>query len=178
MKILNRMLTTAVFSAGLIAAGHANAVVMAPTDLAVDGSPTLKIVSGATFNDVFSFHLGYAADVEINGTSPSFDIPFGSMGSLTVPAVDFSGFKLTSATGGFFSQTGTDFSIGDGTFSYNITGLSAGDYLFELKGKTNGSYGVGAYGLAALAVPEPGEWAMMLAGLGMVGAMVRRRIAR
>lgn len=177
MKMLNKMLATAVVGAGLMAAGHA-AAVTAPTVIATDGSPSLKVVSGATFNDVFSFSIGTAMDVQINGTSPSFPIDFGAAGALTIPAVSFTGFKLTSASGGFFSQTGTDFSIGDGTFSYSITGLEAGDYMFELKGKTNGSYGIGAYGLAALAVPEPGEWAMMLAGLGMVGAMVRRRIIR
>jgi hypothetical protein len=29
--------------------------------------------------------------------------------------------------------------------------------------------------LVAQPVPEPGEWAMMLAGLGLVGAVARRR---
>jgi hypothetical protein len=175
MKLLSKVLSTAVVGATLMTAGYASATT---TTIALDGSPTLKTDSGTTFNDVFSFTLASMADVTIGGSSSAFSIDLGSLGSFAIPASSFTGGKLSSANGGWFSVSSTDFNIGDNSFSFAATGLAAGDYLFTLKGKTNGSYGVGAYGLAAVAVPEPGEWAMMLAGLGMIGAMVRRRITK
>lgn len=173
MKFLRKALTTAILGASLMTAGYAAATV---TDIATDGTKVAKTISGASFDDVFSFSLTGMADLKIGGTSPSFSIDLGEFGSIAVPGASFTGAKLTAKNGGYVSATSMDFNLGTGSFSFAATGLQAGDYLFELKGATGGSYGIGAYGLAAVAVPEPGEWAMMLAGLGMVGAMVRRRI--
>jgi hypothetical protein len=47
--------------------------------------------------------------------------------------------------------------------------------MVDDNGAKVGPLGVGPLNLAVAAVPEPGTYAMMLAGLGMVGTVVRRR---
>jgi hypothetical protein len=70
-----------------------------------------------------------------------------------------------------------------GTSRFEVTGLfdftmypTVTDYFFTVSGQTVGS-GYGAYGLTITAgvVPEPAEYAMLLAGLGLVGMIARRR---
>ena len=65
-----------------------------------------------------------------------------------------------------------------GTFAGNNTTwtqtLAAGDYVVKITGNANGSFG-GTYGFAMSLVPEPETYAMLLAGLGLVGFAARRR---
>src|SRR5690606_32487270 len=71
------------------------------------------------------------------------------------------------------------------SFSFNgITGdvssdfgeQSVGDYLYRTPGSASGSLG-GVYSItsAVAAVPEPGTFAMLLAGIGAMGLLHRRR---
>ena len=70
-----------------------------------------------------------------------------------------------------------------GTFAGNNTtwtqSLAAGDYVVKISGNANGSFG-GTYGFAMqlAPVPEPQTYAMLLAGLGLVGFAARRRSAK
>ena len=58
------------------------------------------------------------------------------------------------------------------------TTLDAGDYSLKVSGIAWGmGGGLYSYAVAAQPVPEPETWAMMLAGLGMVGYALRRRNA-
>lgn len=52
--------------------------------------------------------------------------------------------------------------------------LQGGTYVLEIRGKSIGSFG-GTLELTPQPVPEPETIAMLLGGLGLVGAMVRRR---
>jgi len=58
-----------------------------------------------------------------------------------------------------------------------VTSLSAGDYFIKVTGIGAGTGGIGAYAVASqvAAVPEPESYAMFLAGLGIIGAIARRR---
>ncbi|MCL1861684.1 MAG: FxDxF family PEP-CTERM protein [Proteobacteria bacterium] len=69
----------------------------------------------------------------------------------------------------FTSLPGVDSVTGTFTFDQSLT-----NYTFAITGK---AYGNGAFNfaLAAPAVPEPAEYAMLLAGLGLVGMVARRR---
>ena len=52
--------------------------------------------------------------------------------------------------------------------------LSAGDHFFDVRGDS-GLYGSGYNAQITAAVPEPETWAMMFAGLGLLGFMIKRR---
>lgn len=69
-------------------------------------------------------------------------------------------------------QLGTEF-LGNNTTNWSLA-LPAGDYVFRVTGNADGSFG-GTYGFAMSLVPEPETYAMLLAGLGLIGFATRRR---
>jgi hypothetical protein len=91
-------------------------------------------------------------------------------GTLTIP-VALSGLTLASG-----APTGFDISGATGTAF-----VAFGGELFTLglsTGQANlvGSFGTGVTDISSLSVPEPASWAMMIAGFGMAGAAMRRRL--
>jgi hypothetical protein len=77
------------------------------------------------------------------------------------------------------SSVGTDFlpEIGNGFGSQGFTGpLAAGTYTFWMQ-ETSGALGTYAWDFVinTAPVPEPETYAMLLAGLGLMGATTRRR---
>jgi hypothetical protein len=80
-----------------------------------------------------------------------------------------------------FSNTGTNHSA-----TFSVASLAAGDYVLTVTGTSVGSVSassvlnglkIGSYSIyGTLApVPEPENYAMFLAGLGIIGAMARRK---
>ncbi len=63
-----------------------------------------------------------------------------------------------------------------GSISHPFGALDAGDYHYQVKGDADGVTG-GSYALtsAVTAVPEPEIYALLLAGLGVVGFLAKRR---
>jgi hypothetical protein len=54
--------------------------------------------------------------------------------------------------------------------------LNAGNYVLEVRGDVVGTAGGSYAGVLNIApIPEPGEWALMLIGLGMIGFVATRR---
>jgi len=66
----------------------------------------------------------------------------------------------------------TSFDVGGATLTDY---LAVGNYYFEVQGETTGSKG-GRYNIEVSAVPEPANVALMLAGLGIIGGLARRRL--
>jgi len=58
-------------------------------------------------------------------------------------------------------------------------GLAAGDYAIRVDGQVRGAGG-GAFGadLTVSPVPEPQAWGMLLAGIGVIGTLTRRKKKR
>jgi hypothetical protein len=91
-------------------------------------------------------------------------------------AIDF-----TSGKGGDNEQTSLSFEVlGDGTNLANFTGVfdttdsKTVDFAADIWSGTDGKTGdVGAAALAVASVPEPATWALMLIGVGGLGAALR-----
>ena len=91
------------------------------------------------------------------------------------PAVSFSGWTLYDVS----THTTIDSAaslISNGVEVDDLN-LGAGTYTFELKGTFVQAKGTYTGYVSAQAVPEPAEAALLLAGLGLVGLVARRRKA-
>lgn len=143
--------------------------------LATDGTPTGAFVSSGDFLDQFHFTLPNSVDYyNVGGAGTSFSVTFDygpPFPSLTIPAVTFTSALLKSGNMEFWNATPNGSSFG-----FTQLGLDAGSYFIEVAGHANSAFG-GAYAVSLMAqpVPEPGEWAMMLAGFGLIAAAARRR---
>jgi hypothetical protein len=90
---------------------------------------------------------------------------------------------LTDGSVALFKENGAvDIAIGDyafddvsGSVSYDFGALSAGSYYYAVTGMGTGSLG-GFYTISSsvTAVPEPETYAMMMAGLGVMGLLLKR----
>jgi hypothetical protein len=136
--------------------------------------------AGTTFSDIFTFNIGTPFDVASSVTSSYLNTPLTKDLLIT----GFSLYRYDPATmavlgtaiagineTGFGSHPTDSWSLS----TYNLTN---GSYALKVDGRVLGAGG-GAFGgdLVVSAVPEPQSWAMLLAGLGMVGMAARRKRA-
>jgi hypothetical protein len=108
--------------------------------------------------DHFLFTLASTADITVFGQDFADGYVLGRMDLITGgPAFSF---------------------IATGTPSFNILGLAAGNYQINFKNES-GNLATGSFtgGVTVAAVPEPETYAMLLAGLGLIGFSARRRQA-
>jgi hypothetical protein len=124
---------------------------------------------GSSFSDLYTFDLSTAS--QSVGTTVTIDLSVGPLNfQLSNMAI-----KLTDSTGA------TTYAMDNTMDASNALQLSASltagtGYRFLVTGDVTGNIG-GAYGgvLQAAPVPEAETYAMMLAGLGLVGFMALRR---
>lgn len=154
----------------LVAALFASQSAMATTyDLGPLGPPasvsktTDATTSTASFTDSFTFSIVSNADLAgttvLNVYNPtSANIVFMGLYNLT---------------------TGTSFGAVDTTPSaFSFSSLTAGNYKANFTVSPNLVGFQYTVGVTTTAVPEPEAYAMMLAGLGLVGFAARRKLAR
>ncbi|MFM2052598.1 MAG: hypothetical protein RL456_635 [Pseudomonadota bacterium] len=121
------------------------------------------------FFDTVNFDVSTAGTLSVSLTDLTANV--GSM--ILFLDQDLEGVVWDNHHPGGLSQIGHV--IGDGS-TYVFTLPSAGDYHLDVSGYAIGSAGgVYAVGLQVSPIPEPGTWAMMAAGLGVLGAVARRR---
>jgi hypothetical protein len=136
--------------------------------------------NGATFMDRFTF------SVTGSGGPENFDAIVSSISRTAATGLDITGLSLYRAmgTGGGTGGTG-DTLVSSGrslqsgaidVWTLTSNSLAAGDYYVQVTGglvsNTSAAFG-GAVMLAP--VPEPETYGMMLAGLGVLGFLARRR---
>lgn len=155
--------------ATMLAAGLASSAAASTClDLGTLGSSAVfgtSTVGAGSFSECFSFSI--AAPFAFSATTVNIPVANPITGG---SFFDISGLALNVVNTGAVvatAMTGTGFSSALQYLNYQATVSGVG------KGSMGGSY---AYAFAS-AVPEPGEWAMLLSGLGLIGVMVRRRTA-
>ena len=155
---------TKFFAATVLAAASASAFAVGPGNLGtIDNMPIIigNIVPMGLFQDIYSFTIVDGGDLAGSVSATNFG-SYNILG-LTVTLLDSS-----------FNQVGFDSTPASFTFS----GLSAGNYALNVLGFATGTSG-GLYGGSFVAettpIPEPETYALMLAGLGIIGFVAARR---
>ncbi len=159
-----------------------------PTTYVASANPTVGPLGAAVHGDfqmsapvdvVYNFNIADVSDLFTYAKEfESLDV---SMNPATFTL--YSGTSTgNSGTGG--TMIGSTFSFAGGdAVKTTYTNLLAGNYFFEVKGAATGILGAdydlsinaNAPGTPLPAVPEPGNMALLLAGLGVMGFMVKRR---
>ncbi|MFT7772588.1 FxDxF family PEP-CTERM protein [Roseateles sp.] len=126
----------------------------------------LGLSAGGVIFDTFSFALGVQSDVASSVTS------LGSIGAGT--------YSLFSVGGDGLVGTADDIGFGAWTFggapSVHSVSLAAGNYYYSVFGLASGTAAYSINSAAAAApVPEPETYALLGAGLGVIGFVVSRR---
>lgn len=160
-------------AAVLAGAGAANAVT-APSNLPFI-TPTQIDVQSSTFSNTFAFYVPTLSNFSAHlGTSNSL-----LFGSLSILALNFGSISLSNGATGVSSNIGAthtgDISalLGQGNYTLTVTGTALPVTVAGVGAiGSGGSYSI--YGNMA-PVPEPETYAMFLAGLGVIGAVVSRR---
>jgi hypothetical protein len=134
--------------------------------------------ANGTFTDVFTFDTSRPFDVAASLTSVYLNSPH-------TEDLDITAFSLYRYDPSTMAVLGTAIAgVDESRFGANPTdawslsayGLRAGAYALRVDGRVRGAGG-GTFGgdLAVAPVPEPQTWSMLLAGLGMAGALAQRR---
>lgn len=160
---------TLVVTLGVGLSGHAMAASYSVGTVGATPYVNFASIAGpsVSFADTYSFDipLGFhATALSLQNHPLAFHTPFSlsvlDIGGLSMDIYDSSNALVA---GSVTSYSGV---LATGSYSANVFGLTSG---------VSG----GAYSFAIAAVPEAETWAMMLAGLGMVGVvMFRRRATR
>ena len=190
MKLNTTLVALALAMAGGAASAATIGTLYDPSDVALPNNPVLgPIVYSAfeqdgpagttpTFDYVYNFQLNALGDLDVSGNTYSGP----SVGAETATFDLYSGTS-TGNSGAAADHIGAAFSFAGQTIQNTVfSGLAAGSYFFEITGSIAKPIGT-SYNVTVqapsetppLAVPEPANMALLLAGVGLLGFMVKRR---
>jgi len=173
MKLFSVLASAAVLSLAVSASAQAGVYIFAFTDTAADVTGHGVITTDASSPANVTKISGEVSDANIKGGDPlnitglsSYAGADNKIDLTTAPYVDFGGLSFTAYKGG-------DFNLGLGGggplgLILNSSVFNPGGYAVSTPGSTNVS-------LTVSAAPEPATWAMMLIGVGGMGAAMRSR---
>lgn len=170
MKLTKSLVALAM---GLGIAAGANATTYDLGTIVAPSVYTQSVVVGVgSFSDKWIFDI--TTPMVSGGSVSNLNIFIQGMGSLY--NIDGLSVKLFDNTNTLlvdldsFASSTANFKTGSGPFA------PANDYYFTVSGNGNGiSGGNYVFAVSTLPVPEPETYAMLLAGLGLIGAVARRR---
>lgn len=158
-----------------------------PTDSTPDvaGAGTLTETTGTAFltsgGNVYSFSAATAFTVSTAALGAgSWDV-YLRVGGLGNPVLDTATLNGASATRSIVFSENLGGTFGgaeeESLWKWTLTGGSTLNFAFGASSSSLSLDQVGVYAVTSstTAVPEPGTWALMGAGLGMVGFIGRRR---
>lgn len=134
-----------------------------------------SFAAGAGILDTYTFDIMPEAAVAGTAVSIELDIPLFTGQEFAISNFMIAFYDAANT----LLASDTQANANDTTLDINNLMLTSGtDYKFVVSGNVTGTLG-GSYGgaLAAAPVPEAETWAMLLAGLGLVGFSVARRRA-
>jgi hypothetical protein len=131
-------------------------------DVAVPSSESFSALASKAFNNEYDFTL--TSDTSLTSV---FTVTPGLSVTEYLYSVDFDSGDITELA---FMK------LAPGVTTF-VTPLLAGDYFYKLvgKGSSGGSYTLDLSVPESPAVPEPAGFAMVLAGVAMLGLIARRR---
>jgi hypothetical protein len=169
MNNVRKVVAVALMSVGLVSTAGAASYSLG----SLDASPALGInhVNTGSFSDILNFDLAGSYSLV---TSVVLDLS---------KLLSFGGSDITKLTVALWDDpngSGQElYKSGVGDFQWKQGYLGKGDYSLVISGEAHGKAATYGYAVAAQTatppVPEPGEWALMLSGLGLVGVVIRRR---
>ena len=142
---------------------------------ALAGAPSAGTVAPGSFVDLYVF--GLLETLKVTSTVASINqAPF-------VGIVDGSYYILSAGVDNDLGTDADNFIVANSLHSFDGTtgstphsvNLGAGVYVYAVTGTATGAFGRYQMLSSVSAVPEPETWGLMLAGIGLLGFLAKRR---
>ncbi len=185
MSISLKQAVAVTMLAGTSMAANATVTDLGDISTSVPTTFTGTVLGGnASFSDIFTFNFS-EPNFSSGYSVVNFPVNIPTVGSLgtilsTLTLVSFGADGLQGTPDDDVLKSVVLPSAGNSTEQLTLSwdGPLIGGHYLTVGGVTSGTLGGLYSGSIAAAVPEPETYAMLLAGLGLMGAVVRRRSAR